>query len=272
MILGMLLRLGLASLMTSVLGCATPQEAPTEIVDLSLFFFEEFDTADEALFGDAFINLEEAIAQNADLDGERADRQWELATLLPEHLGGATAPEGEDPENQVTMGLARRSAYRPADHVGIILLPDQAPVDPSAPQYDRTFLVGEDCFAGRDCERLESSNSVTKSNLLLEVSYTAPKHWRHVTLPDGRAAVAGRTWNPEKSIGEQGQNSIDQTYSVDLLFEDPEDPSASIRYFTLWSAVTLSIEADERLIRGTMALGAESLLSRHDSYLDDEGR
>ena len=272
MIPRMLLRLGLLAAACSAFGCAPAPEAPTELVDLSLFFFSDFDTADEELFGDAFLNLEQAIHASADLDGSRPDRQWELAPLREEHLGGATAPEGEDPEDQVTMGLARRSPHPVADHVGLILIEDQAPLDPSAPEYDRTFTAGEDCFAGRGCDVLEATNAITKSNLLLEVAYEAPKVWRHVTLPDGRAAVAARTWNPEKNVGEQGINSIDQTYSVDLFFEDPDDPAACIRFFTLWSAVTISIDANEALIRSTMALGTESLMSRHDDHLADAAR
>ncbi len=270
MIPPMLLRLGLLSLMGSTVGCATPPAAPTELVDLSLFLFSEFDTADEALFGEAFVNLELVI--EGVLDEERPERQWELATLREEHLGGANAPEGEDPDNQVTMGLARRSEHAVQEHLDIILLTDQSPVDPSAPHYDRTFLLGEDCFAARDCERLESVNEITKSNILLEVTYTAPKHWRHLTLQDGRQALAGRTWNPDKAVGEAGANSIDQTYSIDLFLEDPADPSRSIRFFTLWSAVSLSIDANEALIRSTMALGSEGLLKRHDEFLSGETR
>ena len=268
----MILRLALISALTATSGCAVPQEAPTEIVDLSLFFFSDFDTAGEALMGDAFVNLEAAIAASADIDGERRDRQWELTPILEEHLGGATAPEGEDPQNQVTMALAYRSAFPVADHETLILLPDQAPIDPSAPQYDRSFVVGDDCFAGRGCERLEANNAITKSNLLLEVSYEAPKVWRHITLEDGRAAVAGRTWNPVKSVGEEGRNSIDQTYSIDLFLEDPEDPGRTIRFFTLWSAVTLSINASEDVVRSTMAYGSQNLLDRHDEFLAEGAR
>ena len=266
----MSLRIGMLAAACSALGCSTPQEAPTELVDLSLFFFSDFEVADEPLFADAFLNLEEAIAASADLDGERRDRQWELAPLREEHLGGATAPDGEDPDAQVTMGLARRSPHPVSGHVGLLLREDQAPLDPSAPEYVRTFALGQDCFAGRGCDRLEASNAITKANILLEVAYIAPKVWRHVALPDGRAAVAARTWNPERNVGEQGINSIDQTYSIDLFLEDPEDAGATVRFFTLWSAVTVSVDASEDLIRGTMALGTEGLLNRHDEFLTDE--
>ena len=260
------MRIATVAALAAMTGCAAPEEAPTDIATLSAFFFSSFG-ADEALLGDALSNLDLAIAASADLDADRPERQWEIPVLGPESTAEVAVPEGEDPNEQLAIAIARRSVHAVPDHLPAILALDQAPGDPTAPTSTRALVAGGDCFDGRGCDQLDVLNDITKRNALLEVTYQAPKQYRHVTLPDGRAAIAARTWNEQVWEGEQGQNSIDQTFQVDVIFEDAADPSRAIRYFCLWSAVTLSIDASEDLMRGTMALGSDNFLRAQDEWL-----
>ena len=255
----------------TLLACPAPREAPTELADLSLFFFAEFETGDDTLLGDALANLEAVAFAAVDLGGERVDRQWGLPVLGPESRGGAVAPAEVDPEAQVTVAVAWRSTRPISDHALGVLRPDQSTLEPSAPEHDRTFPGDTACWRAEDCLRLDTLNDVLKSNLLYEIRYETEKDYRRFVLPDGRAGMAARTWNDEVAVGDEGRNSIDQNYAIDLFLEAPDDAQSTIRMMGIWTSVRLSIDVSDEVTRSTIAHGIQTLFERHDSVYASEG-
>lgn len=270
--------MSLRSLMTlagaaTLVGCVQPVESPEELVDPTFFFFSEFETADDERAAEAVLALEAATFDVVDLDGERSGRQWQPPPLTAEHLGGATAPAGVDPELQVSVQVAGLSRHPVSVHDAGVLIPDQAPLEPSAPVHDRSFPDGTDCWETPSCERIDTINQISKSNILYTIDYDTEKDFRRLTLPDGRAVLFARTWNDEVAIGEEGINSIDQNYSTDVFVEDKDDPGKTRRIMTVWTSVTLpNTNPSDDLIRTTVALGIDSLFARHDNVWDDEAR
>jgi hypothetical protein len=113
-------------------------------------------------------------------------------------------------------------------------LEDHTPVEPYSPNiYDREFEVGADCWQDQGCERMETYNVLTKSNLALSVPYEFHKHFRWVDMnlpepaevPEGEVAVnegdprwafVARSWTSESFVGESENDAINQSYTIDM--------------------------------------------------------
>ena len=248
------------------MGCPATQDAPTELGDLTLFFFSEFETGEDAYLADAIVNLETGVLLGTDLEGARLDRQWAQPILTDESLGGAVAPAEADPALQVTVTVAGLSSHRVNTHAAGVLVPDQSQLEPSAPEHDRTFPSDTTCWTDGTCSRIDTQNRVKKANFLYTIVYDTEKDYRRVTLPDGRQAVIARTWNSEAASGSEGVNSIDQNYATEVFIEDASDPSRTLRMMSIWTSVTLAAEPTDDLVRGTIGLGIDGLFNRHDDF------
>jgi hypothetical protein len=253
-------------LLASVTGCAAAPEAPSDLGELTLFFFSEFETGDDAYLGEALLNLEAGTLRSTDLEGELSGRQWIQPILKEEHRGGAGGPDGIDPAAQVPVTVAGRSRFPVATHAGGVLEPDQSQLEPSAPEHDRTFPGDTACWAESSCERIDTDNLVKKSNILYTIVYETEKDFRRLTLPDGRAAMVARTWNDDVASGDEGVNSIDQNYAAEVFIEDADDPGQTLRMMAIWTSVTLAAEPTDELVRSIVGRGVSTLFGAHDDF------
>jgi len=239
-------------------GVAGPQANPS-FNDAAKFAFVEFDNPEPAALAFAMRAFEPEIYLAIDVEADASeDRVMQLEDLAPDDIDNLGTipdvyPEGfdleglpVDPARTFPMAVARLSAHLPAEHVGYMLLDDQAPVEPSSPDhYDRTFLDGtEVCFPGRECDRLLTENFLTKDNALLTITYDLIKQYRWVdlNLPDPadftegeeivndgekRWAIIARSWDPDVAIGVSGNTAVFQSYSVEVWF--PRDGGGFVR-------------------------------------------
>ena len=261
----------LSFILVGVLGGCTPAaEAPTEFGDLSLFTFSEFESADDAYLGEALINYEASARSLFDLDGDRGDRTTAQPILYPDDWGSAVGPEGVDPEAQIAITLARVSDHPVRTHASAVLLPDQSPLEPSAPEHDRSYASDTDCWAAAECGRIDTENTIRKSNILYTIVYDTEKDFRRLTLPDGRDAMVARTWNDEVAMGENGVNSIDQNYAAEVFIETPDDSSRTLRMMSIWVSSTLSGNPDVSVQEGVLRVGLDDLFKRHDEVHSGE--
>jgi len=258
-------------LVLALSGCPAAPEAPTELGELTLFFFAEFETADDAFLADALLNVEEVFA-TVDLEAERADRQWIQPVLTPEYWGGASGPDPDvvPPDAQIPISVAGVSEWPVSAHATAVLEPDQSQLEPSAPSHDRTYPNGTDCWEAADCHRLDTDNHVTKANALYTIIYDTEKDFRRLTLEDGRAAMVARTWNDSQAFGEQGVNSIDQNYACEVFIEHPDNAARTQRMMSIWTSTTLSADPDPALVRGIIASGIDGLFRRHDEWQEEQ--
>ncbi len=262
----------LVSLAVFVLaGCTAAPEAPTELGELTLFLFSEFETADDAYLADALLNLE-GVFGTVDLEGERSDRQWVQPILTPEYWGGASGPDPDvvPPEDQVPISVAGLSEWPVSAHATAVLEPDQSQLEPSAPSHDRTYPDGTECWAAGECHRLDTENHVTKANILYTIIYDTEKDFRRLTLEDGRAAMVARTWNDQQAFGEQGVNSIDQNYACEVFIEHADDPGRTQRMMSIWTSTTLSADPEDSVVRGIIANGIDGVFRRHDEWQEEQ--
>lgn len=252
-------------------GCAPTQEAPTDLGDLTLFLFSEFETAEDAYLADALMNLETGALLTVDLEGARIDRQWVQPILTEDHRGGATGPPPAevDPALQVSVTVAGLSSHPLTTHAEGVLIADQSELEPSAPEHDRTFTVDTACWSDGSCGRIDTENHIKKSNFLYTIIYDAEKDYRRMLLPDGRQAMIARSWNEESVAGEEGINSIDQNYATEVFIEDSSDSSRTLRMMAIWTSVTLAADPTDDLVRGTIGLGIDGLFNRHDEFYSE---
>ena len=112
-------------------------------------------------------------------------------------------------------------------------------------------------------------NELTKENAIYTVYYEMEKPYRRFDLADGRSATLARTYTDQIWYGEQGQNSIDQSYAIDVQIEDRDDGSRLLRYMPIWSQATLSTgEVDPDIVRNTVALGVQETFEAQDAFFD----
>jgi hypothetical protein len=249
------------------LACTTPAtEAPPPDFDEAVHeAFRRFAEADTAPLAVDVLAMESAI--DADLDLTAADtslRAFTPSPLAVEDLAGVDVPD-RDPGAAVASALARLSLFPRETHLPLPLLVDQTPLEPQCPEhYVRSFLAGEACWP--DCE-LDTSNDLTKQNLLFKASYVLPKAYRPVELDDGRVATLARTWTTERVVAEDDAAVIEQSESLEFWLDRP-DGSGALRMMAVWSETTFpAMDVDDATVALTLRVGTDEIFARQDDYL-----
>jgi len=246
-------------LLLLLVGCRSALRDNPEFADAARFTLAQFGSSEPADLAFAVRQLERELYLTADLEAESTgDRSLIVAGLRLEDLTGFDAlpdvyPEGFPregepvvPENTYPLAVGALSAFPVSEHALYPVLDDQHPIEPGSPEhYERTFLDGsEDCWPGRNCDRLRTSNTLTKQNALLQMTYDLFKDYRWVdlnlpdpaTVPEGepivnegepRWSIVARSWNPEVAVGDAGANAIFQSYSIEIWV--PRDGGGFLR-------------------------------------------
>jgi hypothetical protein len=124
---------------------------------------------------------------------------------------------------QLGGGVARSSPWPVDDFARLQVDPNQMPIEPTAANYVRTYVDPADpsCLVGGVCSTIRTSNEITRMNAALQITFTLLKDFRWFALPDGRRALAARSWEP--STATNGSNILYQTYGIDIFIAEPGD-------------------------------------------------
>lgn len=234
----MIARLLIVSL--ALAGCKAAPEAPLSLEDGATFLFSGFEGEAEDL-EKAILDVEAEIKQ-VDLSVVAKDRAFTLPKLTADKLGGATAPEGTDPNNQVATVLLGRSEHDFDANYELALEANYVCIESDTTVfYGRTFVEGEDCWAGRTCSFLRTTNEVRKENILAKAWYDLFKDYRRVELSDGRTAMIARSWTEEVFPGDNGNTEFAQNFSAELWIPDG---SATLRAYAIWTEINIGLGPD----------------------------
>jgi hypothetical protein len=204
-----------------------------------------------------------------DLTGSLGDRSFTPPILTDEFKGGVTGPDVAA-EEQVPVSVAGMSRHDLDTNLGLVGETNQVCIESNTTVfYERTFTTDEACFLDGSCDTLSTENEVKKENLLAKVWYDVFKDYRTVELTDGRQAMLARSWTEEVFLGENGSNSFDQTYAIEVWIPDATDASQTRRYYTFWSSVTLG-GVDDAFYATLVEGGLDEGYQNADNFVDGE--
>jgi len=258
--------------LTLASGCHEIPEAPTELSELSTYLYRHFDNEDPAYLSAGMGNLR-AFFLDVDMDQAWQDLSYEVDRLTEDDVVGLELPD-RDLADTLPVALVTSSAFTPTQHAEVIILADQTPVEPAAPDlYDRFFLDPTDpsCFPDRSCGVLRALNDIHRKNLVVDLRMETYKDYRWVELGEegsGEWGALSRSWLPESCIGDEGAVALYQTYTIDL-FLPTED--GAIRYMAIWPETVITGVGDETL-EYTSRLGLHQIFDATEEYLEEHAR
>ena len=247
---------------TALIGCLLlgachkePPSAPKELGELGAFLFANFETDDEDVLEDmgaGFLNLRDYLKNDAgDLTLDAKDLAVTMPILEGDDLGDLSSPKGADPAKQVNRAVPGLSKHKVDDARVLHVQTNQICIESSSTLWaQREFLTDEKCWDKAECDRLETYTEVYKKNILAEVWYDQFKNYRSFEIEDEDGelvtVVAGRAWIEEVFPAQGGgNNSWDQLYQLDVYIPDPDKPSQTLRWFSMWSSITLGGLSDD---------------------------
>jgi hypothetical protein len=247
--------LAISFLALSLLACRPPQ-APETLDDLSSFLYEHTWDEDAEYLSVGLDNLEVWLQSHMSELGEG----YEVTNLSQEAVSSL---EGDDRDVTGLIGAAVGYDIEfPVEDVIMAMVYD----DPSImyPElydyYDRTFLQGEDCFATRECSRVEfdvHSRQYMPLGIELEATFRTQYHW--VDLESGPAVVQ-RVWTREPPIINKDWLTVDQEYFLSVMMSLPDGRSRRIA--SMWVIAELgNIDVPEGM---ALSITIDSMLETQD--------
>jgi hypothetical protein len=269
------MRLSLAAVALAVLtvsACAPLPEAPTELGELSLYLFSNFDDEDPLVMVAGTANLLAFLEDyEADVDlapeSEPQDRSWTVPLLEEGDWGGAPHWADANPWDQLPVALAVRSAYTGADHAPLVGMADQTPLESeSSVSYDRTFDTDFDCWLAGDCDVVETTNEIYRnSSGVFETTYTAYKDFRWVELPDDAGtAVVARSWTTQRYDDVSAAHHQDFFSNMEVTIPSG---NGTLRYNALWGAVVFEPAMDQETLERLVRNGLEEGFDNTEAHL-----
>lgn len=252
-----------------LVACHKVPEAPAEIEDLCAWLFAHQDEPE--LLPDGLTKLQTWLATRTE-----SEEGYQLPPLEPEDVADVDRPDRDLTDALGGVGDAV-SPHSLQSHVDFILLADQSVVDPGDySKFDRTFLVGGDCFGARDCERTETWNDIVKTAAFgVTIPYEYPKDYQWVDFVanegDTRAAVVSRGSVAEESFDESGNNGILQSFTLDVFLERPTGDLHRVQ--ALWTETKLVIDdiVTEDFLRKELAKGLQDVFADTDAAIEELG-
>jgi hypothetical protein len=236
-----------------------------------LYLFRHFDDADAEPMSAGFASLETHLvaAQNI----APSETTVSMPILDGANLDGHPIPEGASAAEQVPIAGSGRSAYPLLAQLTLILEPNQVCIESSSTVWARrTFLSPTGCFAAGDCP-LSTVTEVRKETLIAQGWLDQYKEfrWFEFEASDGSTVdvIGGRSWIDRVFEGDGGVNSWDQLFHLDVYMENREDPSESLRWFSVWSSVTITGVGDD-LYATMIVAGLEEALQFGDEFMHGE--
>jgi len=232
-----------------------PPEEIEEIHGVNAYLYRNFETTEEGILEPAMAQLSGLLA-GFDLDAEYQERCYSPEPLTEEDVAGIDHPD-RDLDDVLTVALVAATAFTPEKNAEGVILTDQRPMEPGAPDlYERTFVDPADpsCFPGHGCLALDTHNQILKDYLLLTLLYDMPKNYRWVEVGEvgsGQWALLARAWIEREYETDGGSIQLNQSFTMDMFF--PGD-AGGVRYQTMWVEMTID-EMEDEFILDTAAMG-----------------
>jgi len=262
--------LGVVGIVT--VGCKPAEEAPPadtdatySMADAATYVFSGFE-GDEAELATALLDLERAMGAVDLTASDPKDRAYTIDKLTADELGGATAPPGADPANQIAslvLGLSNKDI---AANDTLVLETNQVCIESNTTvYYERTFTSDTGCFTDGSCDILRSTNEVRKENLLAKAWYDLYKDFRHVDLGDGRVALISRSWADKSYKGDNEANEFTQTFTSEIWIPSGTE---TLRAYAMWAEIKIGIGADA--LQNIIIDGIDEGMQNADKFLDGD--
>ncbi len=252
-----------------LLACEPPVEAPEELGELLLFTYANFN-AEEDDYLLATVDGFQDYLLGVDMEASSADRAVTPPILTDEDLGGATAPASADSAVQVNVAVSALSNATLSQALSLIVDSNQVCISAdSSVYYHRTFDTDADCFEDQTCSTLEVSNETRTESILADVWIDTQGEFRLVTSEDDQTVLFGRTWMPNQAIADDGENTWDQRYSLDLWLPHPTNTGETLRMTTMWSSVTINNVTDD-FYAGLVTSGLDEAFDNAAAFLAGE--
>ena len=245
-------------------ACRRPPEAPEALDELTRYLYAEWDNEDPRVLAAGLDNLRLQL-DDVDYDGALQDRSWELTPMNAASVSDVPHPD-RDPQNTLGVAVTFQSVWPGTDHARLQTEADQTVTEPSAATYDRTFPEVDDpgCFVDAGCEVLVTENLVERQNLIISVQGTLFKQFRWSELEDGEMAFISRSWIAEPWVGDNNNNTIWQSYSIDVWLPGP---GGARRFQTLWSESEVGGASDSILIT-TVKVSTDDIFEAGDAAIE----
>ncbi len=247
-----------------VIACSDPIEAPEDVAELTLWFYEQWSEEDPAYLEAAVAALLDH-AETVDFEAGWSDRSYEVQPLEAAVLDGKIE-HGRDVADAPGVGVVHHSSFALDEFLALQAMADQTPVEPTSPEhYLRALIEGDPCFFDRSCDVLRTDNNMTRENALYAVTYDLPKEFRWVSVgDDDRTAFCARSWMP-LSAHDGDKISLWQGYSADVWI--PLD-GGTLRYQISWQETEIPGLTWDNIV-GIVAGGIDDMFETQDEFLLD---
>jgi len=238
----------LALLITLLVGCKAPPEAPTQLEELAAYVFAHAWDDDTEELEAGVVNLDAWLSKGGNLESTIEGYQ---ITQLDQETVDAIDDNDRSVSDLIGASVAHQSAFSPRDLTYTLVMEDQSEVFPKIYDvYEREYDSDPSCFPGHSCTELEAAAEsesswaglirvVSKNHIQFrwvetevgwamvhrswltepaDVSYDGVKvhaqYFLAVTLPDGDGAVRMQaTWIDS----EYGALPVSEDYAKQLV-------------------------------------------------------
>jgi len=254
-------------------ACKPAPEAPEDLSELNRYLYREWGNEDPAVLEAGITNLDEFIL-SMDLEAALGDRAHAPTGLEQEDVIEIDQPPGRSLANTVNVSLAYHSPWPITGHAELIVQEDQAPAQPSAPDYSRYFLNVDDasCFVREECDVLQTSADVVRQNPLMSVQMSFFKDFRWTrTNPiedqEAMRTILARSWMAESFESDTAGTVLWQSYAIDLWMEVAD--GTVHRYQVMWSETDIPGVSDPDIIRGTLRISMDDTFEAEDAVIEE---
>jgi hypothetical protein len=192
------------------------------------------------------VNLRPFI-EDTDFTLDAKDRALTMPKLEGESLGSLSIPDGATIEKQIPIALAGKSSHPLKGQRELAVEPNQVCIESSSTVWARRAFTSDDgCFVNGSCDSMTTETEVRKENFLAKVWYDQYKDYKSIELEDEDGniteALIARSWTEKKFIGDDPDTSWDQLFQLDITYEKGGE---SLRWFVMWSSITVAILTDD---------------------------
>jgi len=249
----------------AIVGCSPPPDAPEDLGELSQYMFQHFEGDGAELIAGA--PALESYLLGLDLESKVNDRAVTLPILSDAHVEGLPRPDEVLLSDLVPVGVSAVSQHPMPDHRALAIETNFVCIDSDNAKFAaRKMLSDTECFVDGSCEWLRTTNEIRRETPLIDFWYDLKKDYRLVELDDGRPMMISRAWMEDIALSDNGKNSWDQNYLIDVFIEHPDAPETTLRFYGMWASARVGGLSDN-LLATTMTSSIGEGLENAENFM-----